>query len=176
MSVPQLLWDYAAIDQLVKDGVLEGNGDGTFAGNRSMSRYEMAAVVARAMNKMGSVNPADQALLEKLEREYHGELSRMDERMTSLEKKVDKIQLSGFVRAKYDHDSSTKDVGSQNNNKHFYMNLEGRMKVGNQWEAHFQSETRKGYTVNQSWRTDAKSMTRMVPSSASGLRASQLRS
>ncbi|MCR5439459.1 MAG: S-layer homology domain-containing protein [Selenomonas sp.] len=156
-DVPAGHWSYAAIDQLVKDGVLEGNGDGTFAGNRSMSRYEMAAVVARAMNKMGSVNPADQALLEKLEREYHGELSRMDERMTSLEKKVDKIQLSGFVRAKYDHDSSTKDVGSQNNNKHFYMNLEGRMKVGNQWEAHFQSETRKGYTVNQSWRKDAKS-------------------
>ncbi|MBQ1867923.1 S-layer homology domain-containing protein [Selenomonas sp.] len=50
-DVPAGHWSYAAIDQLVKDGVLEGNGDGTFAGNRSMSRYEMAAVVARAYGK-----------------------------------------------------------------------------------------------------------------------------
>jgi hypothetical protein len=31
------------------------------------------------------------------------------------------------------------------------------MKVGKTWEAHFQSETRKGYTSNQSWRSSASS-------------------
>ena len=45
-DVPEGHWSYGAIDQLVKDGILEGNGDGTFAGDRAMSRYEMAAVIA----------------------------------------------------------------------------------------------------------------------------------
>ena len=48
-------------------------------------------------------------------------------RYEELKSKIDKVQLSGFVRAKYDSDSGDKGVGSQNNNKHFYMDLEGSM-------------------------------------------------
>ena len=159
-DVPEGHWSYGAIDQLVKDGILEGNGDGTFAGDRAMSRYEMAAVIARAQEKLKTANPADEALIEKLANEYQAELVNMDEkneaRYEELKSKIDKVQLSGFVRAKYDSDSGDKGVGSQNNNKHFYMNLEGSMKVGDKWTAHFQSETRKGYTVNQSWRKNSR--------------------
>lgn len=159
-DVPEGHWSYGAIDQLVKDGILEGNGDGTFAGDRAMSRYEMAAVIARAQEKLKTANPADEALIEKLANEYQAELVKMDEkneaRYEELKSKIDKVQLSGFVRAKYDSDSGDKGVGSQNNNKHFYMDLEGSMKVGDKWTAHFQSETRKGYTVNQSWRKNSR--------------------
>lgn len=62
-----------------------------------------------------------------------------------------------LYQAKYDHDDSSASGGAENNNKHFYMDLEGKMKVGKTWEAHFQSETRKGYTSNQSWRNSASS-------------------
>lgn len=125
-----------------------------------MSRYEMAAIVARAEGKIGGVNPADQALIEKLANEYQSELKKMDERnearFQQMNEKIDKIQFSGFVRAKYDHDNydqgAGSGVGAENNNKHFYMNFEGKMKVSNDWDAHFQAETRKGYTQNQSWR------------------------
>ncbi len=155
-DIPKDHWSYAAVDQLVKDGIIEGNGDGTFAGDRPMSRYEMAAVIARAEDHIKTVNPADQALIEKLGAEYKTELQDMqaknDAHFQELSDKVDRVQLSGFVRAKYDHDDADKTVGSENNNKHFYMNLEGKMKVGKILEGHFQSETRKGYTTNQSWR------------------------
>ena len=158
-DIPKDHWSYAAVDQLVKDGILEGNGDGTFAGDRPMSRYEMAAVIARAEDHIKNVNPADQALIEKLASEYKAELKDMqaknDARYQELSNKVDRVQLSGFVRAKYDNDDAVS--GSENNNKHFYMNLEGKMKVGKTWEAHFQSETRKGYTSNQSWRSNGAS-------------------
>ena len=161
-DVPKDHWSYAAVDQLVKDGILEGNGDGTFAGDRPMSRYEMAAAIARAEAKLQSVNPADQALIEKLGQEYQAELQKMEARNEAryqeLSDKVNKIQLSGFVRAKYDHDSADNvSAGAENNNKHFYMDLEGKMKVSRDWEAHFQSETRKGYTQNQNWRTSSGS-------------------
>lgn len=159
-DIPKDHWSYAAVDQLVKDGILEGNGDGTFAGDRPMSRYEMAAVIARAEDHIKTVNPADQALIEKLASEYQAELKDMqaknDARYQELSNKVDRVQLFGFVRAKYDHDDSSASGGAENNNKHFYMDLEGKMKVGKTWEAHFQSETRKGYTSNQSWRKDDK--------------------
>ena len=65
-DVPKDHWSYGAVDQLVKDGILEGNGDGTFAGDRPMSRYEMAAAIARAEDHLKNANPADQALIEKL--------------------------------------------------------------------------------------------------------------
>lgn len=76
-DIPKDHWSYAAVDQLVKDGIIEGNGDGTFAGDRPMSRYEMAAVIARAEDHIKTVNPADQALIEKLGAEYKTELQDM---------------------------------------------------------------------------------------------------
>ncbi len=156
-DVPKDHWSYGAVDQLVKDGILEGNGDGTFAGDRPMSRYEMAAAIARAEDHLKNANPADQALIEKLGNEYKDELKKMDDRNEAryqeLSNKVDRVQFSGFVRAKYDSDrSDSVAAGAENNNKHFYMDFEGKMKVAKDWEAHFQSETRKGYTQNQNWR------------------------
>ena len=122
-DIPKDHWSYAAVDQLVKDGIIEGNGDGTFAGDRPMSRYEMAAVIARAEDHIKTVNPADQALIEKLGAEYKTELQDMqaknDAHFQELSDKVDRVQLSGFVRAKYDHDDAATSVGAENNNKHF---------------------------------------------------------
>ena len=65
-DVPQGHWAYDALDFLAKDGVIEGMGDGTFQGNRTMTRYEMASIVAKAMQKQG-LGIGDQAVLDKLE-------------------------------------------------------------------------------------------------------------
>ena len=50
-DVPKDHWSYQALDFLAKDGVVEGYADGTFQGNRAMTRYEMASIVAKAMQK-----------------------------------------------------------------------------------------------------------------------------
>ena len=73
----------------------------------------------------------------------------------SLKELMDRISIFGFFRAKYDHDDP-EPTGSGANNKHFYMDLEGKMKVSDIWDARFQIETRKGYTVDQSWRDGDK--------------------
>ena len=54
-DVPRDHWAYDAVTQLAADGVVEGYGDGTFRGDRSITRYEMAQMVARAMAKGDSV-------------------------------------------------------------------------------------------------------------------------
>lgn len=152
-DVPKEHWSYAAIDMLVQDGIVEGNPDGTFEGGRTMTRYEMAAIVARAVEKSKDSDLRTVALVEKLEKEYNAELETIDARVTSLEGRLDNVKLNGFVRAKYDSDTRD-DRAGDDNNKHFYMNLEGKMAVAPGWNARFQSETRKGYTTNQSWRND----------------------
>ena len=47
-DVPQGHWAYEALDYLAQHGVIEGYKDGTFQGNRTMTRYEMASIVANA--------------------------------------------------------------------------------------------------------------------------------
>jgi len=48
-DVPQEHWAYDAVDQLQKDGLIQGYPDGTFQGKRTMSRYEFAMVIARVL-------------------------------------------------------------------------------------------------------------------------------
>ena len=59
-DVPADHWAHDAITQLANDGVIEGYGDGTYRGDRSITRYEMAQMVARAMAK-SDVSAADKA-------------------------------------------------------------------------------------------------------------------
>jgi hypothetical protein len=53
-DVPTDHWAYDAIDKLQSEGFVEGYPDGTFRGNRSFTRYEMAMVVARIWDRLDS--------------------------------------------------------------------------------------------------------------------------
>jgi hypothetical protein len=148
-DVPAKHWSYGAVTQLENAGILEGYGDGTFRGDKTISRYEMAIIVAKAMSKLDQADANNKALIEKLEAEYSEELKGLGAKYDSLNKRVDNVMLSGYVRAKYDSDTS---YGKNTNsgNKHFYMDLQGQMKVNDTWDAHFESETQKQYT-NSTW-------------------------
>ena len=47
-DVPQGHWAYDAVAQLAQDGVIDGYGDSTFQGDKNITRYEMAQMVAKA--------------------------------------------------------------------------------------------------------------------------------
>jgi hypothetical protein len=146
-DVPANHWSYAAIQQLSKDGIIDGYGDGTFRGNKTITRYEMAMLVARAMTKMEKVSATDKALIEKLEIEYNNELEKigaLDKRVTTLESKADKALFYGMVRGNDDNQTiNGKDVPNGNND--FYFNFEGTFKVNDTWTANFQSESYQSY-------------------------------
>ena len=44
-DVPMNHWAYDAVEQLAAKGILEGYPNGTFKGNRAMTRYEIAQMV-----------------------------------------------------------------------------------------------------------------------------------
>lgn len=73
-DVPKDHWSYEALDYLAKEGVIEGMGNSTFEGGRTMTRYEVASIVAKAMQKGGS-NFGDKTVLEKLHAEYADEIN-----------------------------------------------------------------------------------------------------
>ena len=151
-DVPQGHWAYDALDYLAKDGVIDGMGDGTFQGNRTMTRYEMASIVAKAMQK-GGLGVGDQAVLEKLEKEYGSELATLSKQVNAntkaikdLNAKTDKFKVWGMVRAQVGDDNGlVADGHNATYNNRFYMDFEGAMKVNDRMTARFTVEKNAHY-------------------------------
>lgn len=146
-DVPAKHWSYDAVTKLAHDGILEGYGDGTFRGDKTISRYEMAIIVAKAMSKVDQADASNKALIEKLSHEYASELDKLGARMTSVESKLDNVKWSGFVRGKYDSDTSD-GHNINGGNKHYFLRLDGSAKINDNWQGYWASETRHDYTSN----------------------------
>ena len=92
-DVPAGHWAYDSINKLAAAGVIEGYGDTTFGGDKLMTRYEMAQIVAKAMAKGANVD--------KLAAEFADELDNLGVRVANLEKKADNVKVTGELRYKY---------------------------------------------------------------------------
>ena len=100
-------WAYQAVSDLSAQGVVEGYPDGTFKGERNMTRYELAQIVARLMAKEDQLNAEQQATLDKLAGEYADELANLGVRVSNLEKKVGNLYWSGDARMRYQTQDNT---------------------------------------------------------------------
>ena len=92
-DVPAGHWAYDSINKLAAAGVIEGYGDSTFGGDKLMTRYEMAQIVAKAMAKGANVD--------KLAAEFADELDNLGVRVANLEKKADNVKITGTIKASY---------------------------------------------------------------------------
>jgi hypothetical protein len=108
-DVPAGHWAYNSVTKLAQEGVIEGYGDGTFLGNRNITRYEMAQMIAKAMAK----NPsgANKAELDKLAAEFREELDNLGVRVAELEKHADMVKWTGEVRYRYYNDHTNNATG-----------------------------------------------------------------
>ncbi len=103
-DVPAGHWAYDAVNKLAAAGVVDGYPDGTYGGDKLMTRYEMAQIVAKAMAKGANVD--------KLAAEFADELDSLGVRVANLEKKADNVKITGQARFSY------KDVdGDENGNE-----------------------------------------------------------
>lgn len=80
-------WAYQAVASLSDEGVIDGYPDGTFRGDKHVTRYEIAQIVARLMAKEDSLNASQQETLAKLSSQYADELKDLGVRVAELEKK-----------------------------------------------------------------------------------------
>lgn len=150
-DVPKDHWSYEALDYLAKNGVIEGYADGTFQGNRTMSRYEMAAITARAM-QASNLDIGARSVLEKLEKEYGSELAtlraQVEQNTEDIKKNreaIERFKVHGFVRTQYDYDKNTDADTLDRSANRFYMDLRLDMKVNDIWTVKAQSETNRHY-------------------------------
>ena len=102
-DVPAGHWAYDSVAKLAAAGVVDGYVDGAFDGDKLMTRYEMAQIVAKAMAKGADCD--------KLAAEFADELDTLGVRVAKLEKGADAVKITG--QARYHYKSS--DYGHENN-------------------------------------------------------------
>lgn len=116
-------WAYQAVSQLSDQGIVEGYPDGTFRGQRNITRYELAQIIARLMANEDQFNAEQRATIDKLAGEYADELDNLGVRVSNLEAKVGNISWSGDARMKWDQSYSSEKLG------HADDNFNGRMRI-----------------------------------------------
>ena len=144
-DVPADSWAYDAVTTLAADGVIDGYPDGTYQGQNTMTRYEMAQIVARAMAKT-DLEKADKALVDKLAAEFAEELDNLGVRVADLEKKSDNVKWGGELRYRYYDINTDSNTADETHNKVLFR-LEPKAYIGNSgWTAN----ARLDYEMNLS--------------------------
>ena len=114
-------WAYQAVSQLSDQGIVEGYPDGTFRGQRNITRYELAQIIARLMANEDQFNAEQRATIDKLAGEYADELDNLGVRVSNLEAKVGNISWSGDARMKW--------AQSYSDNGNAEDGFDGRMRI-----------------------------------------------
>lgn len=91
-------WAYQAVSQLSDQGVVDGYPDGTFKGDKNVSRYELVQIIARLMAKEDSLNDSQKAAVQKLSAEYADDLQNLGVRVKELEKKTGNLSTITELR------------------------------------------------------------------------------
>ncbi|MDZ7961866.1 MAG: iron uptake porin [Aulosira sp. DedQUE10] len=99
-------WAFQALQSLVERyGVIAGYPDGTFKGNRALTRYEFAAGLNAALDRLNEliatstadlVRREDLNTLQKLQEQFSAELATLRGRVDSLEARSAKLEASQF--------------------------------------------------------------------------------
>jgi hypothetical protein len=87
VDVPLNHWAYDAVQTLAAKGVIVGYPDGTFGGQRTLTRYEMAEALAKALayvEQYGGIKE-DVEILSKLAVEFADELANLGVKVADLE-------------------------------------------------------------------------------------------
>ncbi|NJO76351.1 MAG: iron uptake porin [Leptolyngbyaceae cyanobacterium RM1_406_9] len=99
-------WAFQALQSLVERyGVIAGYPDGTYRGNRAMTRYEFAAGLNAALDRVNeliaagladAVSREDLATLQRLQEEFAAELATLRGRVDALEARTAELEANQF--------------------------------------------------------------------------------
>lgn len=93
-------WGYRALATLIQRyGAISGYPDGTFRGNRSLSRYEFAAALQGVLEQINNgtfVNREDLLTLRRLELEYRLPLAQIRTCLSDIEMRVTNLEINQF--------------------------------------------------------------------------------
>ena len=165
-DVPADHWAYDALAQLAANNIVEGYGDNTFRGERNITRYEMAKMIAAAMARTESVDtsgkPApnalartDKALIDRLAAEFSDELNSLGVRVANLERNADMMKWNGEMRYTYQSNRWENANGSYKSNvNENLLRLEPSAEVNKHW--HFNSRLDAAVDMSKDTGADVK--------------------
>ena len=148
-------WAYQAVSDLSDQGVVEGYPDGTFKGERNMTRYELAQVIARLMAREDQLNAEQKATLDRLAGEYADELANLGVRVSNLEKKVGNISWFGDARMRWKEKGYNTD-GSRKDDV-----WDGRMRINAKAQVNDSTYVRGRFTSNMDFKKNENADTKM---------------
>lgn len=151
-------WAYQAVSQLSDQGVVDGYPDGTFKGDKNVSRYELAQIIARLMAKEDSLNDSQKAAVQKLSVEYADDLQNLGVRVKELEKKTGNLSTITELRVQdiprydnvYKDSKSSHDELSLRVRINTMANVNDRSTVYSQLETYMSMNGKDVYDVNGS--------------------------
>ena len=91
-------WAYQSVSQLASAGIINGYPDGTFKGQKDITRFEMAQMIAKAMANQDRANAEQQAMINRLADEFSNELNNLGVRVARLEDRTGNVKVSGDVQ------------------------------------------------------------------------------
>ena len=148
-------WAYQAVSDLSDQGVVEGYPDGTFKGERNMTRYELAQVIARLMGREDPLNAEQNATLDKLAGEYAADLADPGVRVSNLEKKVGNISWFGDARMRW------KEKGYNTDGSRKADGWDGRMRINAKAQVNDSTYVRGRFTSSMDFKDSADANTKM---------------
>ena len=148
-------WAYQAVSDLSDQGVVEGYPDGTFKGERNMTRYELAQVIARLMAREDQLNAEQKATLDKLAGKYADELANLGVRVSNLEKKVGNISWFGDARMRW------KEKGYNTDGSRKADGWDGRMRINAKAQVNDSTYVRGRFTSSMDFKDSADANTKM---------------
>lgn len=142
VDVPAKHWAYDAVAKLAQAGIVDGYGDGTFKGDKTMTRYEMAQIVAKAMARADKANAEQKAAIDKLSVEFSTELNNMGVRVAALEKKAaaDRVNFTGLARVRFENNQMQDDSNNSNHRMSYKLQIDANAKINDDWTANMRWE------------------------------------
>jgi len=135
--VPTDNWVYGAIDSLVQSGIYVGYSEVNFQKSKTLTRNELAILVAKAMANGKNAGADQKATIDKLAAEFKTELEALGVKADS---STAGVNFSGHYRLRYQN--LTDDKTKSNNFHQFYsqIELDATAKITDFWTANLAVE------------------------------------
>ena len=111
VDVPSDSWAYKSVVELADAGIIQGVDGSYFQGERNITRYEAAEMVAKAMAHMDKASVEQRALINKLADDAD-ELNNLGVRVSALENRVGNVKLSGDARIRFQHQDTSSEAST----------------------------------------------------------------
>ena len=127
VDVPSDSWAYNSVVELANSGIIQGVDGVHFQGERNITRYEAAEIVAKAMAHEDRANAEQRALINRLADEFSDELNNLGVRVSNLEDRVGNVKLTGDARVRFRYKKSTVAADNIKNDKSW--DFRGRLRA-----------------------------------------------